>query len=50
VTTSSTGAYLSGWIPIGQYTVTVSKTGYTTQQMTGTVTSGQTVTLNLTVQ
>jgi acid phosphatase len=50
VTSSSTGTYSSSWIPIGTYTVTVSKSGYTTQQKTATVTTGTATTLNVTLQ
>ncbi|HTK96102.1 MAG TPA: carboxypeptidase regulatory-like domain-containing protein [Terriglobales bacterium] len=50
VTSSSTGVYSSGWIPVGSYTVTVTKSGYTTQQKTASVTTGATTTLNFTLQ
>lgn len=49
-TTSSTGSYNSSWIPIGSYTVTISKTGHTTQSKTTTVNTGATTTLNFTMQ
>jgi putative lipoic acid-binding regulatory protein len=49
VTTSSTGAYNSNWIPIGSYTVTVSKSGFTTQTQNANVTTGNTTTLNFTM-
>ncbi|MCU1306221.1 MAG: Kelch domain protein [Acidobacteriaceae bacterium] len=42
LTTDASGNYLSNWIPVGNYTVTVSKTGHTTLSKTGTVTSGVT--------
>jgi hypothetical protein len=44
-TTSSTGVYLSPWLPIGTYTVTVSKSGYTTQSQSVTVATGATATV-----
>jgi phosphatidylinositol-3-phosphatase len=50
VTTSSTGAYNSNWVPIGTYTVTVSATGFTTQSKTASITTGNTTTLNFTMQ
>jgi galactose oxidase-like protein/carboxypeptidase family protein/glyoxal oxidase-like protein/Kelch motif protein len=50
VTTSSTGTYLSGWIPVGSYTVTVSKSGFTTQSKSASVTAGTTTTMNFTMQ
>jgi phosphatidylinositol-3-phosphatase len=46
VTSSSTGTYNSGWIPVGTYTVTVSKSGFTSQQVTVTITAGQVLTQN----
>jgi hypothetical protein len=48
VTSSSTGAYSSSWIPVGSYTVTISKTGHTTQTRSATVSTGATTTLNIT--
>jgi hypothetical protein len=48
VTSSSTGSYSSSWIPIGSYTVTVSKTGHTTQTRTAAITTGATTTLSIT--
>jgi phosphatidylinositol-3-phosphatase len=50
VTTSSTGSYNSGWIPIGTYTVTVSANGFTTQTQSAAVTTGNTTTLNFKLQ
>lgn len=41
-TTSSTGIFTTNWIPVGSYTITVAKTGHTTQSKSATVTSGQT--------
>jgi hypothetical protein len=49
-TTSSTGTYLSTWIPIGNYTVTVSKTGFTSQSKPASVSTGATTTVNFTLQ
>ena len=49
LTTSSTGTYTSPWIPVGNYTVTVSKTGLTTQQKPATVNTGATTTVNFTM-
>lgn len=46
VTTSSTGTYTSAWIPVGSYTVTVSKSGLTTRTGTANVTSGGNTVLN----
>jgi hypothetical protein len=42
LTTDASGNYLSNWIPVGNYTVIVSKTGHTTLSKAGTVTSGVT--------
>jgi phosphatidylinositol-3-phosphatase len=50
VTTSSTGVYNSNWVPVGTYTVTVSSAGHTTQSKTTTITTGNTTTLNFTLQ
>ena len=50
VTTSSTGTYSSGWIAVGSYTVTVSKTGFTTQSKSASVAAGATTTVNFTMQ
>jgi Carboxypeptidase regulatory-like domain/Calcineurin-like phosphoesterase len=49
VTTSSTGAYTSAWIPVGSYTVTVAKSGLTTRTGTATVTTGGNTVLNFTM-
>ncbi len=47
VTTTSTGTYNSGWVPIGTYTVTVTASGYSTPQTaTVNVTTGNTTTQN----
>jgi hypothetical protein len=46
VTTNSSGAYGSAWIPVGGYTVTVSKSGLTTRTGLATVTAGGNVVLN----
>jgi len=49
LTTSSSGAYNSNFVPVGTYTVTVSATGHTTQSKTTTITTGNTTTLNFTL-
>jgi galactose oxidase-like protein/carboxypeptidase family protein len=49
LTTDSSGQYLSNWIPVGSYTVTVSKTGYTSQSKSTTVSAGVTSTVNFTM-
>jgi PKD repeat protein len=41
-TTDSTGHYATTWIPIGNYTVTAVKTGYSNKSATKPVTTGQT--------
>jgi hypothetical protein len=46
LTTSSTGAYATNFIPVGTYTITVSATGFTSQSKTATVNTGQTTTVN----
>jgi hypothetical protein len=46
VTSSSTGAYTSAWIPVGTYTVTVTKSGLATRTGTATVTTGGKAVLN----
>ncbi len=48
LTTDSTGHYLTGYIPIGSYTVTASASGHTTQTKSTTVSSGVTSTVNFT--
>jgi hypothetical protein len=50
LTTDSTGHYLTNWIPRGNYTVTVSKTGLASQSSPAAVSSGVTTTLNFTMQ
>jgi hypothetical protein len=47
--TNSSGKYNSGWIPVGPYTITVSKSGYTAQSKTATAVTGKTVTVNFTM-
>jgi hypothetical protein len=47
-TTGSTGAFLTTWIPIGAYTVTVSKAGHTTQSKSITGKTGATSTVTFT--
>lgn len=46
--TSATGTYSSAWIPVGNYSVTLSMTGHTTQTKSAAVNSGATTTLNFT--
>jgi acid phosphatase len=50
VTTNSSGQYTSGWVPIGSYTVTVSASGHPTQSLNTNITTGNTTTLNVTLQ
>jgi hypothetical protein len=50
LTTNSTGNYASALIPIGSYTVTASKSGFTTQSKTTTVATGATATVNFTMR
>jgi hypothetical protein len=49
LTTNSTGNYGTGYIPVGQYTVTVSASGYVTQTKSGSVSSGATTTVSFTM-
>lgn len=49
VLTNSTGVYTSAWIPVGSYTVTVTKSGLTTHSGTATVTAGGKTVLNFTM-
>jgi hypothetical protein len=49
LTTNSYGQYLSNWIPVGNYTVTVSKSGYTSQSKSTAVSAGVTSTVNFTM-
>jgi hypothetical protein len=44
----STGVFITNWIPVGTYTVTVAKSGFTTQNKTATVSSGVTTSLTFT--
>ena len=46
--TSTSGLFTTTWIPVGSYTVTVSKSGHATQTKTGTVSSGATTTITFT--
>lgn len=46
--TGTTGLFTTNWIPVGTYTVTVSKTGHTTQSKTTSVASGATASLTFT--
>jgi hypothetical protein len=48
LTTDTSGNYLTNWVPVGNYTVTVSKTGHTTQSKTGTVSAGLTTAVSFT--
>ncbi len=45
---SSTGIFTTNWIPVGTYTVTVAKSGFTTQSKTASVSSGATTSLTFT--
>jgi hypothetical protein len=47
-TTGTTGLLTTTWIPVGTYTVTIAKTGHTTQTKSATVTSGVTTTVTFT--
>jgi hypothetical protein len=47
-TTATTGLFTTNWIPVGTYTVTISKTGHTTQSKTATVSAGVTTTITFT--
>ncbi len=47
-TTGTTGLLTTTWIPVGTYTVTIAKTGHTTQTKSATVTSGVTTTITFT--
>jgi hypothetical protein len=46
-TTNSSGVYNSGWIAVGNYTITASQSGYNNAQTTAAVNSGQTTTAAL---
>ncbi|MBV8208060.1 MAG: carboxypeptidase regulatory-like domain-containing protein [Acidobacteria bacterium] len=46
--TNSSGVYNSNWIPVGSYTVTISKTGHTTQSKTVSISAGQTAAIGFT--
>jgi len=48
-TTNSTGNYSTTWIPVGTYTITVSKSGFTTQSKSATANTGATTTVNFTM-
>lgn len=45
---SSTGLFTTNWIPVGTYTVTVAKSGFTTQSKTTSVSTGVTTSLTFT--
>ncbi|HKD82716.1 MAG TPA: carboxypeptidase regulatory-like domain-containing protein [Candidatus Angelobacter sp.] len=47
-TTGTTGLFATTWIPVGTYTITITKTGHTTQSKSATVTSGVTTTVTFT--
>ncbi len=47
-TTGSTGVFTTNWIPVGSYTITISKTGHTPKSKTATVSSGATATITFT--
>jgi hypothetical protein len=47
-TTGTTGLFTTNWIPVGTYTITVAKTGHTTQSKTATVSAGVTTTVTFT--
>jgi hypothetical protein len=49
-TTDSSGNFNSSWIPVGSYTVTLSKTGVTSQTKSASVTAGATTTVNAVMQ
>lgn len=46
--TSTTGVFTTNWIPVGSYTITVSKTGHTTKSKTATVNAGATTSVSFT--
>jgi hypothetical protein len=46
--TSSTGFFTTNWVPVGTYTVTVAKSGFTTQSKTTSVTSGASASITFT--
>jgi hypothetical protein len=50
LTTDATGHYLTNWIPRGNYSVAVSKTGLTSQSKPAAVSSGITTTVNFAMQ
>jgi hypothetical protein len=43
--TNTSGLFTTNWIPVGTYTVTVAKTGHTTQSKSATVSAGVTTTV-----
>jgi acid phosphatase len=49
-TTNSSGVYNSNWVPIGQYTVTVTASGHPVQSKSAAINTGATTTLNFTLQ
>lgn len=46
--TGSTGVFITNWIPVGTYSVTVAETGHTTQSKSATVSSGVTTSVTFT--
>jgi hypothetical protein len=48
LTTNSSGAYTTSWIPVGSYTVTITQTGHSSKSQSATVSAGVTTTLNFT--
>jgi hypothetical protein len=46
--TSTAGLFTTNWIPVGTYTVSIAKTGHTTQTKTVTIASGATGSLTFT--
>jgi PKD repeat protein len=46
-TTSSSGSYNFGWVPVGTYTATVSASGYGSNSASAAINTGQTTTLNV---
>jgi hypothetical protein len=50
INTNSSGAYNSNYVPVGNYTVSISPSGLSPQTKTATVTTGMTTTVNFTAQ
>jgi hypothetical protein len=49
LTTNASGAYATGFVPTGSYTIIASAAGFATQTKGTNVTSGQTSTVNFTL-